>query len=49
MGHAGALVHGESGTLETKARRLRAAGARVFGSLDTLVQACAADFRVGKA
>ncbi len=48
MGHAGALVHGESGTLATKTRRLREAGARVFASMDDLIQACAADFRAGK-
>lgn len=37
MGHAGALVHGESGTLAAKARRLRAAGATVFASVGELV------------
>lgn len=41
MGHAGALVHGESGTLESKTKRLTAAGARVFSSLEDLVRACA--------
>ncbi|HUB12671.1 MAG TPA: ATP-grasp domain-containing protein [Acetobacteraceae bacterium] len=46
MGHAGALVHGDSGTLATKTRRLMAAGARCFGSVEGLVQACATDFRV---
>ena len=44
MGHAGALVHGESGTIAAKTRRLQAAGALVFDSLDALVRACAADF-----
>jgi succinyl-CoA synthetase beta subunit len=44
MGHAGALVHGDSGTLATKTRRLTEAGARCFASIETLVQACAADF-----
>jgi succinyl-CoA synthetase alpha subunit len=44
MGHAGALVHGESGTLATKTRRLTAAGARVFGSMEELIGACADDF-----
>ena len=33
MGHAGALVMGESGTLASKTQRLTAAGARVFGSI----------------
>jgi succinyl-CoA synthetase alpha subunit len=37
MGHAGALVHGDSGTLESKTQRLTAAGARVFGSIEDLV------------
>lgn len=45
MGHAGALVHGESGTLVAKTRRLTEAGARCFSSLDGLIQACAEDFR----
>jgi succinyl-CoA synthetase alpha subunit len=37
MGHAGALVLGETGTLESKTNRLTEAGATVFGSVDTLV------------
>ena len=41
MGHAGALVHGESGTLGSKTKRLTAAGAHVFGSLEDLVRGCA--------
>ncbi len=41
MGHAGALVHGESGTLDSKTKRLTAAGAQVFGSLEDLVRGCA--------
>jgi succinyl-CoA synthetase alpha subunit len=45
MGHAGALVFGEDGTLASKTQRLTAAGARVFGSIETLVQACVADFQ----
>jgi succinyl-CoA synthetase alpha subunit len=45
MGHAGALVHGESGTLESKAARLNAVSARVFGSVESLVGACVRDFR----
>ncbi len=44
MGHAGALVYGETGTMAAKTSRLTAAGARVFGSLESLIQACAADF-----
>ena len=44
MGHAGALVHGNSGTLASKTERLTQAGARVFGSIDALVRACCADF-----
>lgn len=38
MGHAGALVHGESGTLAAKTRALETAGARVYGSLEALVR-----------
>ncbi len=44
MGHAGALVLGEAGTLASKTRRLNEAGARVFGSIEQLVVACVADF-----
>ena len=44
MGHAGALVHGDSGTLAAKTRRLTEAGARCFASTEALVQACVADF-----
>ena len=40
MGHAGALVHGESGTLASKTRHLGQAGAQVFSSIDALVNAC---------
>ncbi|HEY4172404.1 MAG TPA: succinate--CoA ligase subunit alpha [Rhodopila sp.] len=45
MGHAGALVHGETGTLESKTRRLTAAGATVFGSIDELIVRCVRSFR----
>jgi len=44
MGHAGALVLGEAGTLASKTRRLSEAGARVFGSIETLIEACVQDF-----
>lgn len=40
MGHAGALVHGESGTLVSKTRLLAEAGATVFGSIETLIDQC---------
>jgi succinyl-CoA synthetase alpha subunit len=43
MGHAGALVLGEAGTIASKTRRLSDAGARVFGSIEALVEACVAD------
>ncbi len=46
MGHAGALVHGTSGTLAEKTRRLAAAGALVFPSIEALVQRCTADFGI---
>lgn len=40
MGHAGALVMGEAGSLATKTRRLTEAGARVFSSIESLIGAC---------
>ncbi len=40
MGHAGALVMGEAGSLASKMRRLTEAGARVFGSIEALMDAC---------
>jgi succinyl-CoA synthetase alpha subunit len=43
MGHAGALVLGEAGSLVSKTRRLTAAGARVFGSIEPLIDACIHD------
>ena len=43
MGHAGALVHGEFGTIESKARALTAAGAQVFGSIEALIGRCKQD------
>jgi succinyl-CoA synthetase alpha subunit len=49
MGHAGALVHGTSGTLAEKTRRLATAGALVFPSIEALVQRCAADFAIPEA
>ncbi len=45
MGHAGALVLGDAGSLGSKTRRLTAAGARVFGSTETLIDACVRDFK----
>ena len=45
MGHAGALVHGESGTLASKKRALEASGARVHASLEDLIRACAGNVR----
>lgn len=41
MGHAGALVHGEYGTLMSKTRQLTEAGAQVFGSIEALIDRCA--------
>jgi succinyl-CoA synthetase alpha subunit len=40
MGHAGALVHGDTGTLASKTRHLGRAGAQVFSSIDALINAC---------
>lgn len=45
MGHAGALVLGDVGSLASKTRRLTEAGARVFGSIEALVAACVGDFK----
>ena len=44
MGHAGALVMGDAGTLASKTRRLTEAGARVFGSMEAIIEACVTDF-----
>lgn len=48
MGHAGALVHGEFGTLATKTKRLTESGATVFGSIGALIDRCARRFRFDK-
>jgi succinyl-CoA synthetase alpha subunit len=45
MGHAGALVHGDVGSLHSKTQRLTAAGAQVFGSVDALIRTCTSHFR----
>lgn len=42
MGHAGALIHGNTGTVESKAGALRDAGTRVFTRIQDLVEAVAA-------
>jgi succinyl-CoA synthetase alpha subunit len=39
MGHAGALIHGNVGTVESKSAALRAAGAQVFTRIRDLVEA----------
>src|SRR6185312_10638422 len=44
MGHAGALVLGDAGSLASKTRRLTDAGARVFDSIEGRVSACVAVF-----
>jgi succinyl-CoA synthetase alpha subunit len=41
MGHAGALIHGKAGTVESKTTALRGAGARVFTRIQDLVDAAA--------
>ncbi|MGE0224607.1 MAG: succinate--CoA ligase subunit alpha [Acetobacteraceae bacterium] len=48
MGHAGALVHGETGTLASKTRRLTQAGAQVFNALEDLIQACRGGVAAGR-
>jgi succinyl-CoA synthetase alpha subunit len=41
MGHAGALVHGSTGTFESKRAALTAAGAQIFARIQDLVDAVA--------
>jgi succinyl-CoA synthetase alpha subunit len=45
MGHAGALVFGDTGTFASKKARLEEAGARVFETIEALVSACRQDHR----
>jgi succinyl-CoA synthetase alpha subunit len=42
MGHAGAMVHGDAGSWASKQAALEGAGARVFASVEALVDAVAA-------
>jgi succinyl-CoA synthetase alpha subunit len=42
MGHAGALVHGDTGTIESKTKALRGAGVQVFTRMQDLVEAICA-------
>ena len=44
MGHAGALVFGETGTIGSKTQRLRDVGALVFDTVDGLIATCTRDF-----
>jgi succinyl-CoA synthetase alpha subunit len=44
MGHAGAVVHGNTGTFDAKKRALEHAGARVFSSVDALIKAMLAAY-----
>ena len=48
MGHAGALVHGSYGTYATKRAALEAAGVRVFGSLNEMVEGIGARLAVAQ-
>jgi succinyl-CoA synthetase alpha subunit len=45
MGHAGALVYGNVGTFASKKQRLEAAGARVFATIEDLIETCGRDYR----
>jgi succinyl-CoA synthetase beta subunit len=49
MGHAGALVLGDAGTLASKTQRLTQAGVQVFGSIEAIVEACVTDFAAMRA
>ncbi|PND33616.1 hypothetical protein A6B37_12930 [Achromobacter sp. HZ01] len=44
MGHAGALVMGQSGSLESKRASLQQAGAQVFDTIQAMLDAMARDF-----
>jgi succinyl-CoA synthetase alpha subunit len=44
MGHAGALVHGASGSVASKRAALEQAGARVFASMADTVEAIVQTF-----
>ena len=44
MGHAGALIDGDAGTIESKRRALCASGVRVFTRINDIVAAIARDF-----
>jgi succinyl-CoA synthetase alpha subunit len=48
MGHAGALVHGEFGTMESKTRHLTQAGAVTFDSIDSLILRCIRRYGQGR-
>jgi succinyl-CoA synthetase alpha subunit len=48
MGHAGALVHGDFGTLASKTKKLTEAGAKVFPSIASLVDHCTRYYRFDK-
>ena len=48
MGHAGALVHGASGTIEAKTAALRDAGAHVFTRIRDIVEAIDAAYRANR-
>jgi len=43
MGHAGAMIHGDVGTVASKTKALTAAGAQVFSRIEALVSALRAD------
>jgi succinyl-CoA synthetase alpha subunit len=48
MGHAGALVYGECGTLASKRKQLAHAGAMVCDSIDSVIECCAKRYRFYK-
>ena len=45
MGHAGAMIHGDSGTIASKRAALERAGARVFATMGEIVEAVADTLR----
>jgi succinyl-CoA synthetase alpha subunit len=48
MGHAGAVVHGGNGSIESKSRALQAANVQVFETIAALIRAVASDHQASR-